>query len=657
MFAVAGTFCRRRRITNMHGYAGKILRVDLSSGRIFIVPTSDYAEFVGGRGLAAKVHWDEVSPQVRALDPENRLTFLTGPLTGFAGFASSRWQVCGKSPVTEPEQFCYANLGGDWGVALKFAGYDGIVVQGRADRPVYLMASQDGAGLRDAAYLWGKGAIDAREILKSELGRGASVVACGQAGENMVVSASILADRDASGSGGFGAVMGSKNLKAIAVVKGARKLTAAHPDRLRELVRYYRWLLGDRADLLNVFDLYQPIDAAKTRKDYCWGCPGPCIRIGWKADDGAKGKFFCQSAILYQGRARKYYGKESDVPFQVTKLCDNYGLDTRAIHVIMTWLSRCYRAGIVTDREIGVPVSKDGSLEFADSLLHKIAFREGFGDLLAQGVRKAAEAIGKGAQEQFGDVLHKAEQDELYGGRIYIVNGLLWAMDPRQPIHQLHEASMLVDQWVNLRSGVKGSYVSSQVVRDVARRFFGSEAAADFSSYEGKALAARMIQDREYAKECLILCDIAWPIKTSPNTADHVGDPSLESKFYSAVTGKEMDEQGLYRLGEKVFNLQRAILAREGHKGRQSDVLPEFSFSIPLKSQFVNPELMVPGPQGRPVSRKGAVLDRDEFEKMKGEYYQLRGWDVATGRQTRSGLQELGLGGVADELGNRGLLG
>ena len=639
-----------------NGYAGKILRVDLSSGQTYTVPTADYAEFVGGRGIAAKVHWDEVSPEVEALDPENRLTFLTGPLTGFAGFASSRWQVCGKSPATNPEQFCYCNLGGIWGVSLKFAGYDGIVVRGRADRPAYLLVGESGAELRDAHHLWGRGAIAAREILKSELGEAASVVACGQAGENRVIAASLLADQDASGAGGFGAVMGSKNLKAIAVARGAKRPTAAHPERLRELVRYLRWLTGDKYKIDGYFDRYQPVVASKVKKSYCWGCAGPCIRISWKADDGAEGKFFCQSAMFYQVRARNYYGDEGDVHFKVTKLCDDYGLDTKTVNVFMSWLSRCYRAGIVTEEETGIPFSKQGSLEFAASLLHKVAHREGFGDLLADGVERAAEAIGRGASEMLGELHHKAEQDEVYGARLYPVNGLIWAMDPRQPIQQLHEASVPVELWLDWMEGRQSSYVSGRVFRDMALRFFGSEAAADFSMYEGKALAARRIQDREYAKECLILCDIQWPVMTSPNTEDHVGDPSLESKFFSAVTGREVDEDGLYRLGEKVFNLQRAILAREGHEGRQSDRLPEFNFSTPLKFQFINPELLVPGPEGKPVSRKGAVLGRQEFERMKDEYYELRGWDVPSGKQTRSLLENLGLGQVADELEGRGLL-
>jgi aldehyde:ferredoxin oxidoreductase len=639
-------------MSNKHGYAGTILRVDLSSGHISVVPTSDYAAFVGGRGIATKIHWDEVPPNVGALDPENRLTFLTGPLVGFAGFASSRWQVCGKSPATVPEHFCYSNLGETWGVTLKYAGYDGIIVQGRSERPVYLFVQQDGAQLRDAGHLWGKGAIEAREMLRSELGGAVSVVACGQAGENMAVMASLLADKDASGSSGFGAVMGAKNLKAIAVAKGNDRPAAAHPDRLKELVRYYHEMRG------RWNDEYFPTVADKTRRDHCWGCPGLCGRIAWKAGNGTEGKFFCQSALLYQIRAQQYYGQghEGDVPFVVTKLCDNYGIDTMAVHAIMSWLSRCYREGILTEEDTGLPLSKSGSLEYAEVLLRKIAYREGFGDLLAQGVEKAADAVGKGARDKIGDLIHKAQQPDQYGARTYLVNGLLYATEVRMPIQQLHEVCIPILEWLGWVQGSKDAYMSSSVVRHVAARFFGSEAAADFSSYEGKALAAKLIQDREYAGECLILCDYGWPVMTSFSTKDHVGDPSLESRFLSAVTGNDIDEDGFYRIGEKVFNLQRAILAREGHHGRPSDKLPEYSFLTPLKFDVLNTEMLVPGPDGKPTSRKGMTLDRGEFERIKGEYYQLRGWDVSTGRQTRWKLADLGLTDVADELELRRLL-
>jgi aldehyde:ferredoxin oxidoreductase len=196
------------------------------------------------------------------------------------------------------------------------------------------------------------------------------------------------------------------------------------------------------------------------------------------------------------------------------------------------------------------------------------------------------------------------------------------------------------------------------VVRDIAERFWGSKVAGDFSTYDGKALAAAKIQDRQYAKENLILCDFTWPVIYSPFTEDGVGDPTLESRLCSAVTGRDVDEEGLYRIGERTFNLQRAILIREGWRGREDDSLEGFNFTVSLKGDTAgNPEAIVPGPEGETFSRKGMVVDRGKFEKMKDEYYEIRGWDVKTGLQTRARLAELGLGEVADELDERGLLG
>ena len=239
---------------------------------------------------------------------------------------------------------------------------------------------------------------------------------------------------------------------------------------------------------------------------------------------------------------------------------------------------------------------------------------------------------------------------------MYITNGLLYAMEPRQPIQQLHEVSTLVMNWVQWANQHEGSYLSSPLLRTIAKRWWGSEIAGDFSTYEGKALAAKKIQDREYAKESLILCDFSWPIMYLPHSEDHLGDPTLESQVFSAVTGKEVDEEGLYRFGERVFNLQRAILAREGHRGRESDQLPEQFFTIPLKTALFNPECQVPGRDGEVISRKGAVVDRGKFEQMKTEYYQHRGWDPATGLQRKPNLEEVGLANIVDEMEKHRLL-
>jgi aldehyde:ferredoxin oxidoreductase len=198
--------------------------------------------------------------------------------------------------------------------------------------------------------------------------------------------------------------------------------------------------------------------------------------------------------------------------------------------------------------------------------------------------------------------------------------------------------------------------MSTDLVRWIGKTFWGSEEAADFSTYEGKALAAKKIQDREYAKESLILCDFAWPIKDVDCSEDHKGDPTIENRIYSAVTGRETDEAGLNTIGERVFNLQRAILTREGRVGRGADRIHEMFYTVPLQEAFLNPECLVLGQGEETISRKGAVVDREQFEAMKTEYYQLRGWDPVTGLQTKSKLHQLGLDDVAVDLGVRKVL-
>ncbi|OGO02939.1 MAG: hypothetical protein A2Y72_07835 [Chloroflexi bacterium RBG_13_53_26] len=647
-----------------YGYAGRILRIDLSSGSTRTASTSGYSDrFLGGRGVATKIYWDEVLPETSAFDAENRLIFASGPLCGIPVIGGSRWEVCGKGPTT-PQRFSYGNLGGRWGASLKFAGYDGITVQGRSEKPVYLFLHDNTVEFRDASPIWGKGAIETREILKGELGGSAMVVATGPAGENMAVMATLLAENDASGSGGLGAVMGSKNLKAIVVGTGRERVKVAQPDRLQELIRHYRELRRsfpfDGWEYLSRWSrdpTSEPrvMPGPEMKKEPCYGCLGRCARKVYQSDDGKKGKFICHSAFFYQPWVDKYYGDWSDVAFHATKLCDSYGLDAVAIDLMISWLHLCYEAGILTDKAIGIPISKIGSVEFIQSLLSKISLREGFGDILAQGIHTAAEAVGGGAKEQVGLAGHLCEPGyHPYGPRLYITNALPYAMEPRIPIQQLHEVGLIMAKW---SAGTRGlTNISTNAVRGVARRFWGGELAADFSTYEGKALAAKKIQDREYAEECLILCNFLWPITDCEHSEDGVGDATLESKIVSAVIGINIDEEGLCGIGERVFNLQRAVLVREGHRGRESDILADHFYSLPLKYDQANADCLVPGKDGEVVSRKSAVVDRGEFEKMKDEYYKLRQWDVETGLQTKASLERLSLSGIASDLEKRGLL-
>jgi aldehyde:ferredoxin oxidoreductase len=542
-------------------------------------------------------------------------------------------------------------LGGSWGAQLKFAGYDGLVIYGKSDKPVYLWIADDGVEIREATHLVGTGAIHCREKLKEELGGSFSVVATGIAGENRVVFASLVADNDATGSSGLGAVMGSKNLKAIAV-RGKRKIDVADPEKVKKLrERLHLEMKGRPISILPSI-----VNPEKLKKEICYGCGIGCMRSTYEGVGGQKGKFMCQSGVFYQTRAQRYYGEINEVPFEANKLCDDYGIDTHTIETMIMWLSRCYQAGLLSDEQTGIPLSKIGSREFIETLLRKISHRDGFGDLLAEGTYKAAEALGGKAPELITDYMTWTGYNSVYGARLYITTGLLYATESRLPIQELHEISPLVMQWAIQATGLGQTYLTSEVMQAIAKRFWGNEIAADFSTYEGKALAAAKIQDREHAKECLILCDFVWPIFHSRLSEDHVGDPTLESQVCAAVTGRDIDEQGLYKIGERVFNLQRAILAREGHRGREHDRLEEFNFTVPLKTDFGNPGCIVPGKDGELLCRKGMVVDREKFEQMKDEYYQIRGWDVATGLQKRAKLEELNLEWVAQKLESEGLL-
>ncbi len=636
-----------------YGYAGKILRVDLTSTAVEIMSTSEYAgRFLGGRGMAAKIYWDEVPPYIDAFHPDNRLLFATGPVGGVPVLGGSRLQVCGKSPEAFPHRFSYCNLGGRWAGELKFAGFDAIVVHGCSEKPVYLYVNQGNVELRDATALWGKGTFETREVLKAELGDSVRVLTIGPAGESRVVGASLLADNDASGSAGMGAVMGSKALKAIAVKGSPGKVAIARPDKMREVVEQFRRLRKDPHSV----PMWGREWIVTGKKDPCYGCTGYCVRRVYTDEEGKSSKFACQAENWYQLPAARHYRKQTEVPFHATWLCNYYGLDTWFVESITSWLNRCYRAGLMSDEETGIPISSVGSREFIEILTRKIAFREGFGDILARGLVDAAEITGAKTKELIPGYPNLQGMEEGYEPRLYITTGLLHATEPRTPVAACHEICFPLGRWMNWAKGLESGYLSSQALRTMAEKFWGSQIAADFSTCEGKALAAAVIQDREYAKESMVLCDWLWPTTDVDHTDDHMGDPTLESKVVSAITGQDIDEEGLYRIGERVFNMQRAVLVREGHLGREFDRLPDNWHSVPLPTNSINRDCLVPGRDGEIISRRGEVVDREAFEKMKDEYYQIRRWDVATGLQTFEQMSGLGLADIAQELDKLGLL-
>ncbi len=632
------------------GYAGEILKIDLSDGKITRLSTAEYADrFLGGRGIAARLYWEMVPPETKVYDPENCLIYITGPVTGFNRFAGCRWQVCGKAPVMEPEAFSYANLGEKWGSYLKYAGYDGLAVTGKADKPAYIYIHDGAIEIKDASALWGRSSFESIDILKGELGKGVSVLTIGPAAENLVSFATMLTDDGASGASGLGSVMGSKNLKAI-VVTGDKRPQAADPERLSDLADQ---ILKIRKDTWK--NWLEDIPGL-TRLHACYNCGIGCFRKSYM-EGGRRFKFFCQATHVYGGPAHSYGGNGTDISLLAVRLCDRYGLDTTVMQPLIDWLTACYREGVLREEDTGLPLSKIGSAEFIETLTRKITYREGFGDLLAQGTLKAAEKAGKKAQElAHAHVITSAGETRDYDPRLILTNGLLYATEQRRPINQLHETSHSLWLWCKWVRKEEDAFLSYNDFLNVGKNFWGSAAASDYSTYEGKALAAKKIQDRTHAKESTILCDFLWPIIWVRFADDHTGDPAMESRVISAITGKEMDETGLNKIGERVFNLQRAIFLRQGWPGRQGDRLLDYLHDEPLEFAFFNPDCIVPGKNGEIVSRKGAKIDRADFENLKSEYYQLRGWDVESGLPTEKKLHELGIDDIAADLKTRGLL-
>ncbi|MFH1646790.1 MAG: aldehyde ferredoxin oxidoreductase N-terminal domain-containing protein [Chloroflexota bacterium] len=635
-----------------YGYAGEVLKVDLTDGKITRLPTADYVDrFIGGRGLAARLYWDMVPPGAGALSPENCLICASGPVAGFPGFAGGRWVICGKSPEGERGTFNYANLGGRWGTWLKYAGYDALVVQGRAERPVYLFISNDTVEVRDAADLWGGSALEVFEGLQAWLGKGASVLTIGPAAENLVTFATVLADEGASGSGGLGAVMGSKNLKAV-VVEGKKRPTAADPARLRRLAEHLRAM--NKKPPVSMWGI-----PGRTRAHVCYGCVIGCDRQMYTAEDGRRYKHFCQPTNVYQAQAAERYGGWNEVQLLAIRLCDGYGLDTAVMKGLIGWVIACHRNGLLSEGETGLPVSRVGTAGFIEALTRMISYREGFGDTLARGTIAAAEAVGAEAKAMLHHFIGtRAGETKDYDPRMMMTTALLYATEPRRPIQELHDVAGPVMAWLGWAGGAEGASFSDDQLRDVALKFWGGEIAGDFSTYEGKALAARVIQDRTYAKESLVLCDMRWPMNLAYYPAGYTGETGLESRILSAITGKERDAAGLQKEGERIFNMQRAVLLREGWEPRRDDTPLDYYFKEPLKQGelFFNADCLAPDGRGQTISRQGAVVDRGAFEVMKQEYYAGRGWDVASGLPTRAGLERLQLGDVARDLDKKGLL-
>ncbi len=647
----------------VYGWTGSLLRIELPAGDYKVSSSMDYAgNFIGGRLFASRVYWDEVAKTTGALSPENLLMLMPGPLTGTAAIGCSRWVISAKSPHSYPDQYGFGNAGGFFGATLKRAGFDGMIISGRAKGLSYILIENGKVALHDAEGLKGLETHDTMERLRKQHGSDARMVCIGPAGENLVRFAIALTEQGGTLSNGMGAVMGSKNLKAI-VIKGGDKVPMAFPDKLSEINAQIRFLRkGQNESLYLTEPMLQGIEKGKDTP--CSACPGGCSRAFFKHTSGREEiRKTCASAFVYTPWDQLYHGEATENPYLATSLCDRLGLCTGEISNLIYWLYRCFKAGALTEDETGLPLSRIGSLEFFEALVNGIVTRKGFGELLAQGTRRASLEKGNTAAEiALSRITPSGYANDAYGGRVFITNALMYATENRNPIIQLHEFSFTVLKWMLWHTTSGGmSSLSTEDLRNIARRAWGSEKAVDFSTYGGKARAAFMIQNRQHAKESMVGCDRFYPLLDTDQRDDHMGDPTLVPQLFSAVTGREMSETEYYRLGERSFNLQRALMCREGRSGRKDDIIGEFNFTEAVDQEegmigLFNPDLEMPGPGDTIITRKGATMDRGEFEHMKDEYYDLRKWDGATGLQKKKELEALGLGFVCKELDGLGLL-
>ena len=614
-------------------------------------------KYVGGRGIAARIAWDEINRGVDGFDPENRLIVMTGPLTGTLAPSSGRTAFCGVGPQTYPKPwYTRSNMGGWFGSELKYAGYDGMVIKGKAEKPVYLSINDDSVDLVDAREIWGRDTFSTQKYLSRKHGQEAKVACIGPSGENLVRFAIVQSETEnAAGQGGFGAVMGSKNLKAI-VARGTGAVKIADPERFLELC------LAINKDFQGSSPQERPSALPEAGVARAYGLRGAACsqscpwRCGWMwrnvpgaAYPGINTTFMMCVAGLFRGSHQFYnwnVGEEAAV--ELSEVSNKLGLNHWSLLLgIIPWLRECRAEKLITEVD-GQPMDFS-SPRFWVELMRKISYREGFGNVLADDVPRAVDRLGKGREvaERLYPAYGFPGHWDGHGDKanpvfypLWLVSALQWMCDTRDPFSSGHGYSQNLTRWSRVFSWEK--------LAEIGETVYGSAKSIDPTfPYEYKAEPAIAEQNESVLKDSLPLCDQAWPRYYSTHTNDGyarislpgqgtVGGKSFEYHLYVAATGVKVSEDELGGCAERIFNLERAIQVRNDNRTRKVDeaIIPYFEAEENLA-----------GPSGRKES-----LDRSEFHRLVDEYYALRGWDRETGWPTREKLLELDLRDVEGQL-------
>ena len=601
----------------MFGYNGKILAVDLTQKKTETVELKEdmVKSFVGGSGLGARLLLDIIDAKTNPLGPENPLIFMTGPFTGTLVPSGGRFAVCGLSPKTGI--LGESSVGGSFGPALKATGFDGLIIVGKADKPTYLWVHDKTAEFKDASAIWGKNTYETQEIIKKDLGNEKAEVACiGVAGENQVKYAAIMSGKGrAAGRTGLGAVMGSKNLKAIAVfgdvkpkIADEKKLMETYKAAMATILQHpFTTVLKDYGTLAymdlaillgevpakyfeeTIFPV-QNVSPITLKEKYlvkphaCFGCPVACGKIIYYRQKGIEevDTLEYETAAAFGTLCKNY---DLDSLLYINYLANSFGVDTISAGVCVAFTMYLFEKGVLSEKDVGFKVGW-GDGEATIKLLEMIVKKEGFGELLAEGV----DAVAKKFNVDMDEVASvKGLEIPLHDPRAFFGMTLSYATSPRGACH-LKSDFFFVDLGVGIPElGVQ-----------MGNRF----------SMEGRVDQFIKHQNVRQVYDSLILCLFSFA------TLTQVCD------FVNAITGWSWTPEEFNRVGERIFNLKRVINNIRGIS-RKDDRVPKIVT--------------------KPLPMGATAGETPNLEPMLKEYYKLRGWDWETGKPTKQKLTELEL--------------
>jgi aldehyde:ferredoxin oxidoreductase len=694
----------------MNGYAGKILRVDLTNRRVMTIPTSDYEQWVGGHGMGSAIFFELVKDKtIDGFNPTNVVTIMTSPLSGtLVPAGSGRTEVQGIGVQSYPiGWFTRSNFGGRFSSMLKYAGWDGIVVEGKADKPVWIDIRNNTIQIRDCGLLslWGIDTWTCQErICKYVAGKGGfgdwletdgerggkttqrpAILAIGPAGENLSRMACLIHGAShGSGQGGFGAVWGSKNLKAISVI-GTGSIKIYDPKALIQTrlwqTEKYGFDIDHRRGDRNLHFSADPVPGTLwgrppgswrpyegQRPQACVGCHSGCRG---RYESGLGNEAICATTAFYNAAS------SLDIQRKASDLLNKYGLNAFEALRGIEYLRDLNKLGVLgPGKKIDIPLNFNnyGSYEFVEQFVKMISYRDDglgnknkAGDDLAEGFVRAAKKWGR-LEGDSGD-LKTGLLDFPYWGfpnHFEPRTELEWGYGSILGDRDINEHGFNTISGETLRaifSGKKPAKTAEETVKiftDKMIPYQGDHLMMDYGNDNmySEHIAKLVAWHRHYTrfwKQSAMFCDYRWPDFSNPYAPAHIGSTSeSEPKFLNAVTGKKFTFLDGIELGRKIWNLDQAIWTLQG-RHRDMVHFADYIYSVPYKGFS-----FMPGRKDGKweyINISGRCIDKKEFEEFKTRFYQLEGWDPDTGYQTRSTLKSLNLGYVADELEKNGKLG